>query len=221
MALLRGLKGVRNVISSQLTLHPQTDWLNDIKSEVGVARILSGMPDFGGVLRYEPGTSDFERQIDVMAWKVPVPEGEGCKHPVCKRIFSFIGASYTHAQLNDATHTALTRMFGPVAIAPFAHLSRIMQAGRVVDSQGRDTYLRRHLAEKHLRLPIFFIAGARNQLFLPESSLRTHHWLERINGAALYRRKVYADYAHMDFFIGRDAARDIYPDLIAELERHA
>ena len=221
MALLRGMKGVRNLIISQLTLHPQTDWLNDLKSEVGLAHVLAGMPELGGSIHYEPGNTDFDHQMDVMAWKVPIPEGEGCKHPVCKRIFSIIGASYTHAQLNDATHTSMTRMFGPVALAPFDQLSRIMQAGQVVDSQGRDIYLRRDLAEKHLKLPILFIAGARNQLFLPETSLRTHHWLECINGPELYRRKVYADYAHMDFFIGRNAARDIYPDLIAELGRYA
>ena len=62
------------------------------------------------------------------------------------------------------------------------------------------------------------MAGAGNQLFFPETSMRTQAWLSRHNDPALYTRHVFEGYAHMDLFVGRNAARDIFPTLIAQLE---
>ena len=36
----------------------------------------------------------------------------------------------------------------------------------------------------------------------------------------LYSRHVIPGYAHMDCFIGQDAARDVYPTITAQLDRH-
>jgi cholesterol oxidase len=63
------------------------------------------------------------------------------------------------------------------------------------------------------------VAGAKNQLFFPETCIRTQTWLSAYNDPALYTRHVFEDYAHMDLFIGRDAARDVFPYLIRQLER--
>jgi cholesterol oxidase len=62
------------------------------------------------------------------------------------------------------------------------------------------------------------VAGADNQLFFPEGSLRTQAWLSRLNDPSLYTRHVFEGYAHMDLFVGRNAARDVFPTLIAQLE---
>jgi cholesterol oxidase len=35
----------------------------------------------------------------------------------------------------------------------------------------------------------------------------------------LYSCHIIPEYAHMDCFIGKDAARDVYPIVLAELER--
>jgi cholesterol oxidase len=108
-------------------------------------------------------------------------------------------------------------MFGSVSLHPFEHLSLIMQRAKAVDSEGRDVYATPANAPR-LALPISFLAGARNQLFFPETSLRTQAWLSRYNDPSLYTRHVFEDYAHMDLFVGRNAARDIFPTLIAQLE---
>lgn len=219
MALLDGLSGVRSVIASQLTLHPITNWLNDLKSELGVSRLLQERSEFGGHVDFVPGESDFDRQLDAVLWGVPVPEGEACKNPVCRRLFAIMGPSYRHDQLNHATHTALARMVGPVSLRPFDQLSLIMQKGHVVDPLGHERYLTPERA-RHLALPIHFIAGARNQLFLPETSLRTLAWLRAHNDPGLYTRQLFKDYAHMDLFIGKNAATEVYPQLIKVLDRH-
>lgn len=234
MALTDGLAGVRSVVSSQLTLHPVTNWLNQAKADLGLVKLLEARAELNGRFDCVPASSrqtlgpqpDAQAQaaaradakIDVLAWGVPAPDGEACKNPVCRRVFALFGPSYRHAELNDATHCALAEWFGAVALSPFEQLSLIMQRGRAVDRDGRDIYTRREAAQR-LQLPIAFMAGARNQIFYPETSLRTHTWLSRVNGPARYVRRVFDDYAHMDLFIGRDAARDVFPWVIEQLQR--
>jgi len=128
------------------------------------------------------------------------------------------GPSWAHSQLNHATHTALAGMFGTVSLHPFEQLSVIMQRGKAVDADGNDCYVTPANAPR-LALPISFMAGADNQLFFPETSLRTQAWLQRYNDPALYRRQVFEGYAHMDLFVGRGAAREVYPWVVGELDR--
>ena len=218
MALLDGMTGVRSIVASQLTLHPVTNWLNHAKADLGVARLLEGYSPLRDRFDSVPGTTDLDREIDTLAWKVPVPAGEECKNPLCRRVFSIFGPSYAHARLNHATHTALAEMFGCVSLHPFEQLSLMMQQARAVDSQGRDVYVTRQNAPR-LALPISFVAGADNQLFFPETCMRTQRWLSACNDPALYTRHVFDGYAHMDLFVGRDAARDVFPYLITQLER--
>ncbi|WP_077001064.1 alpha/beta fold hydrolase [Variovorax sp. KK3] len=218
MALLDGMTGVRSIVSSQLTLHPVTNWLNYAKADLGLARLLEGYAPLQDRFDSVPGTTDLDREIDTLAWKVPVPHGEECKNPLCRRVFSIFGPSYAHAQLNHATHTALTEMFGCVSLRPFEQLSLMMQQAKAVDSKGRDSYVVPGKAHR-LALPIAFVAGADNQLFFPETCIRTQRWLSAHNDPALYTRQVFDGYAHMDLFVGRDAARDVFPYLIAQLEK--
>jgi choline dehydrogenase-like flavoprotein len=70
------------------------------------------------------------------------------------------------------------------------------------------------------KLPIDFIHGEHNRLFLPEGSQATYEWLQDANGPELYSRTVIPDYAHMDCFIGEDAARDVYPVITELLDKH-
>lgn len=109
-------------------------------------------------------------------------------------------------------------MFGCVSLRPFEQLSLMMQQAKAVDSEGRDVYVVPENAPR-LALPISFVAGAGNQLFFPETCIRTQSWLSAFNDPALYTRHIFDGYAHMDLFIGRDAARDVFPYLITQLER--
>jgi cholesterol oxidase len=232
MALLKGQTGVRSVISSALTLHPVTNWLSYIKVDLGLVRLMEQLDDFKGGFNVVPIALDevaekvkFDHQIDAVAWNVPVPEGEQCKNPVCHRVFSIFGPSYAHAQLNQATHDAMMDMFGEVAIPPFEQLALIMEREQAVDRFGKNIYLQRANAAK-LALPITFITGRLNQIFDPETVARTYRWVVEHNGPAneerhLYEQHLFEGYAHMDMFIGRNAAADVYPYLLERLEPYA
>jgi len=57
---------------------------------------------------------------------------------------------------------------------------------------------------------------------MPDTSLRTLNWLNDVNREwqHYYDRQVFQDYAHMDFFLGKRAHKDIYPAIIEALKRH-
>lgn len=135
-----------------------------------------------------------------------------------RRIFALFGPPHRHARLNDAAHTALAEWFGALALSPFEQLSLIMQRGRAVDREGRDVYASREAARRR-QLPIAFMAGARNQIFFPETSLRTRAWPSHVIDPGLYVRRVFDGHAHMNLSIGRDAARDVHPWVIEQLRR--
>lgn len=222
MAMLGGMPGVRSVVSSQLTLHPVTNWLSYLKTDLDLPRLLGGMSQFKDgfdiVVRSNP-PSDLDYEIDTVVWNVPVPEGEQCTNPVCRRIFAIFGPSYTHGQLDQATHVAMREWFGRIALKPFEQLALMMQAGLAVNAEGADTWLGAPGAVQRLALPISFVVGGLNQIFYPETSARTLAWLRAHNDPQLYSRHVFDRYAHMDLFIGRDASRDVFPLLLQELER--
>ena len=202
MALMRGLRGVRSAVCSQLTLHPVTDWLNYLKADVGLADLLAASNTH--VLDIRSDDSDEAKAIDAMLYRLPTPAGEECNNPVCHRIFAVFGPSYTHEQLNNETHAALQEMFGEISTSSFKQLAEIIRQGQVVDKDGGNTYLP-EVAK--LDLPLSFIVGQKNQIFYPDTSLRTFRWLKAHNPGQDYDRRLFSGYAHMDIFIGRNAAQ--------------
>jgi cholesterol oxidase len=234
MSLLRGTidqRLVRHVVSSQLTLHPVVDWLNDTKADLGLVPLIEQLrlPRYGidltqridlrsVVLPAHPTKRQLgAKAIDTALWMVPQPDGEACVNPVCRRVFSVFGPSYTHAQLNFATHEAMLEMFGEIALRPFEQLADVVRQGLAVDAHGGDTYVTSANARR-LAMPIDFVVGARNQIFLPETSQRTLDWLVDHNGPHHYTRHVFEDYAHMDLWIGRSANVDVFPYVAERLD---
>lgn len=213
MAQLAGLEGVRSAISSCLTLHPVGPPLNRLRARGRLAEIM----DTIGIKRMS--TTFNSDQLDDRVLDVLLrvyPGVERCNNPVCRRIKFLYGDVFTHDQLNDETHENLAPLFGRASAYTFRHITRMMRKGHVVDAKGGNTYMP-HL--ERLSIPITFIHGERNHLFLPEGSRRTYELLREANGDELYRRHVIAGYAHMDCWIGKDASRDVYPLVLEELER--
>ncbi len=251
MALLNGMQGIRSVVSSQLTLHPVTNWFNKFKADTYIARMLrDGLPssllpmadalapnkavadlfrglrtiDANSVVdpeKDEPEKYMQDQVINMLTWEVPFPNDAPCYSPTCHRIFGIYGPVFAHEQLNEETHNAVQTVFGELSTRPFQHIAEIVRQGIAVDAEGQNTYLEHY---ENLRLPITFLAGALNQEFMPDTSLRTLNWLTEVNpkqaAADYYDRLVWQDYAHMDFFLGKNSSRDIYPSIIKALQRH-
>jgi cholesterol oxidase len=127
------------------------------------------------------------------------------------------GQVYGHDQLNEATHEAMHEMFGIANVTAFKHILTMINAGKMVDKDGNDVYLPNI---ERLKIPLTLFQAADNKLFLPEGTERTFQMLCDKNGVEGYYRIVVPKYQHMDCFIGKDSARDIFPLILAELDQH-
>ena len=141
-----------------------------------------------------------------------VPSKEQCTSAVCRRILGIYGDVFKHANLNEATHQAIHEMFGIANMTTFNHLSLMVRKEQIVDKDGGDTYLP-HM--DRLAIPVTFVTGAENNLFLPEGTAKTLQTLSKANDAKLYQRILFPNYAHMDLYIGRDSARDSSRTIVA------
>jgi cholesterol oxidase len=213
MSMMQGLEGVRAAICSALALFPITSTLNEVKAGLNLGSFLT-------LLGEETITPDFDSENweDKLADEVLrlFPSQGRYRDPVERRIQMIYGAVYDHDQIDPQTHAVMHEIFGVANLATFNHIALLVRKGMVLDSQGRDVYLP-HL--DRLNFPISFIHGLKNKLFLPAGTAKTLELLRRVNDPRNYKRFTIPEYAHMDLFAGRNAARDIFPLLAAELDR--
>ena len=214
MSMTLGLEGVRSAVSSQLTLHPVPPLLNDIKADLYLANFITVL-----------GVDDLDTTYDKKKWTDRLyekvlrlyPTKERCNNPVCHRILFMYGEVFDHDQLNVDTHDNIGEMFGVANMETFQHITKMLRADHAVTWENENTYLEN---AKNVQTPILFIHGENNRLFLPEGSRKTYDFLCETNGPQLYSRKVIPNYAHMDCFIGKNAARDVYPLVREELDKY-
>ena len=213
MSMLAGkLEGkIRSAICSQLAFYPLSPPLNEFRAGTRIASVLSAL----GV---DTLTTDFDSSnwLDRLTDAVLniYPTRGRFKSPTERRIQLLYGEVYKHDNLNAATHAAMQEVFGEANLASFQHIAMLVRKGKILNAEGKDVYLP-HV--ERLAIPITLIHGAQNHLFLPEGSRQTLRTLCARNDATLYQMITYPTYAHMDFFIGENAATDIFPDLVAQL----
>jgi cholesterol oxidase len=216
MAMLAGMPRVRSAVCAQFTTHLVNSPLNRVKAALHLSEALHAF----GTHRLAPNTRFDVPDVllDLGLRALPMASEERCGQAVCRWINAVYGCTHRHAQLNDATHQALNRMFGVGNIKSLEHLALMTRRGLAVDHQGRDVYLPHR---ERLRLPILLLQGERNYIFSPEGSARTLRWLQNGADPSLYKRAVLPGYAHLDAIVGRDAARDVYPVILGHLEATA
>jgi cholesterol oxidase len=215
MATIEGLKAVRSAVCSQVTTYFHTDALNRLKAQIGLANGLAaiGIRNVNALFRPNLGDAAIETVLQLF----PASQAERCRDPVCHRIFGIFGPVYTHSQLDSATHRAMSEIFGVANVTVLKHLLKILRAGKAVDAKGKDAYLP-HVARLS-GYPIHFIAGTKNEICKPSASEQLYQELAK-PGSDQFTRTVFDGYAHLDCFVGKNAAKDIFPDLVHQLDRH-
>lgn len=215
MAMLAGLQGVRSAVCSQVATHVRAPVLTRIKSGLHLPDVL-GTLGVDSLTAYADTRADWQEALfDDMLRLYPIEFEERCRSSVCHRITFLYGTLYEHDQLNNATHENLHEMFGVAAIEALSHLALMVRKGHLVDARGKDVYLP-HM--KRLAIPISFIHGAENGCYHPESTEITYEKLRVANGD-LYSRHVIPSYGHIDCIYGKNAVTDVYPLMLAHLDK--
>ena len=218
MALLHGIKGVRSVVLSQISTHLKVPAIGEIKAGLHLPDVVAalGVKD---LTAYRDSHADWKQRLFDDALRLyPIKHGEECRSAVCHRISFMYGLLYDHKNLSQRLHDNLHELFGVCSIETFEHLALMARVGHVVAANGAEDYLP-HL--DRMKLPIAFVHGGDNQCFLPDSTKTTYDLLCQANGPDLYTRHVVDGYGHIDCIFGRDAASDVYPHILAPLERTA
>src|SRR5262249_9396050 len=171
MSMLSGLQGVRSAICSQLGLFPVTSTVNEVKAGLHMAGVLQAL-----------GETKVDTNLAVNDWRNKLaaaviqmfPRKEFCKSSVCHQVRLIFVDSYKHDNLTASTHDALYEMFGVANLRTFKHILLTIEKNHVVDEKGKDVYLPN---VARLKLPIVFIQGVENQLFLPPGTHQTFRYL--------------------------------------------
>jgi cholesterol oxidase len=217
------LKGcVRSVVASQVAAHLAVAPFTEVKSGLYLSSLLR-------LLRVQHASASFNprRWSD---WSIDqllkfYPTKERCSNPVCRRLLFLLHEIYRHRNLNSETHDAIYKWFGVSSMSALKHLSLMVRTGYVVDAEGNDVYLHRDDPARYrtqlnrLGIPISFMYGKHNRAFLPGATRTIYEELCKVHGKGRYCWKQFKNYGHFDCFIGRDAARDVFPWILAQLLR--
>jgi pimeloyl-ACP methyl ester carboxylesterase len=215
MALGGGMEGVRSATFSALAGHPIPTPANKLRAGVRLATLFRALGIKGLNTDYRAGALP-DRAVDGLMRALPFKRAYDS--PEGRRIYFIYGDVFDHSQIDETTmRESVPSFFGNGNMTFFEHISLMIRKGRAVDARGRDAYWAN---TDRFRMPISFITGERNRMFVPAGIAQSHDWLRQANGPDLYSRHVVQDYAHLDLWLGHDAARDVFPIALAELERH-
>jgi hypothetical protein len=214
---------IDTAILSQVGAHPVGASLNELKA---IARL--------GVLLERFGLKSLRVTVHAAyTYRRPVfdrllkyyPTEDPCDNPVCRRVRFVFGESYLHANLNRQTHDAIIEMFGnPKAgraayanLRALRHLAAIVRRGTLVDEEG-DPYLTDDGLGKleELKMQLCLMSGELNAIFPKRGIETTQAYFKRKQVRGLLEPIMLPDYAHMDCFIGADAAR-VFQDIVDKL----
>lgn len=209
---------VKLIISNAVSLHPVVPHFSEFK-------INHWLPLVSHVTHYlDPQWGNEAPDLTAKAITLLVRAvHHECHNTVCKLVSFTYGSGFpalwSHANLNEETHEWLKHEFAKVPLTFFQQMRECIRAGHLVPVEGY-----RELPEDFAERPpetdarFVLLAGEQNACFLAESQTRTFEQLEhqRPGYHALHRLP---GYGHLDVFMGKDAARDVFPLILSELDR--
>lgn len=151
-----------------------------------------------------------------------------CDEPSCHMLSLMWGsgwpALFLHENLAPQTHRRLADLFGGTGLNYHRHVARMVKAGnravKMFPGDPRYNGLPDDYFEAGVGIgtPVLFVTGDKNRVFA-DSNIHCYERL-RERGAAHHRLQVFADYGHQDLFMGKDAARDVFPDLLGFIRQN-
>ena len=216
---------VSTIISNAVSLHPVVPRTTCIKSKLAL-KLVSRFTDY---LDAQWGSKvpppNLMAKFILLLTRVFHHE---CQNLVCKlSSFSYgfglmIPVLWRHENLTAETHEWIKDEFGKVPLRFFQQMDRCFSAGHLVKFETGIDY--KELPDDYTVPPpktdacFAFFAGESNACFRKESQEKSFDYFnrQRRNYHSLH---ILPGYGHLDMFIGKDAARDVFPIMAAELEK--
>src|SRR6201991_4054116 len=215
MAVGGGMRGLRSATFSSLAGHPIPTPGNQARAHARLATLFKLMRIKRLDVEYHPQRID-GRAVELVMRTLPF------KHiydnPIMRRIYFIYGDVFAYEHIDDRTMTeAVPSFFGGGNMTFFETMSLMIRAkeGRAADGANACW-----ANLEPFDLPINFLTGEHNRMFVPKGLQRTYDTLRSAHGPKNYSHAVIKDYAHLDLWLGTNAVRDVWPTALAELEKH-
>jgi len=220
MAAVAGLlPEVTTVLSNAVSLHP-------LIPSATLAKFRVTLPSLHRLVDYlDPQWGNHADTLMaklITAWVLATHHE--CDNNVC-RLASFTYGTghptlWRHENLNAATHEWVKQEFGKVPTSFFEQIYKCVLAGHLVSVDQLPSLPQDFgaLPPPQTEARFVFFAGTENVCFLPESQLKTYQYFDRMR-PGFHRLHYLPGYGHLDPFIGEHASRDVFPLMLAELEK--
>jgi len=206
---------VTTIVTNAVSLHPQVSWISHQKSRYAV-------PLVGRMTSYlNPQWGDKAQGLvpRMLQGLVKLTHHE-CANAVCRFSSFTYGTGFPvlwrHENLSESTHEWIRQEFASVPMTFFDQMALCLDAGHLV-SKLPGLPPNPTATPPLTRARIAFIAGELNDCFKWQSQQASFDWFER-DRPNYHSLHVLGGYGHLDVFIGKNAERDTFPILIAELD---
>lgn len=218
MSAIAGLvPQVNTIISNAVSLHPIVPDISLLKLKVTVpiVKLLTPYlnPHWG---KQAPGL--VPKLIKLL---VRMTHHE-CDNDVCKMVSFTYGTGWptlwAHKHLDEVTHEWISEEFKEVPLRFFEQIKRCVIHGNLINLDSLSGLPRDYAAVKPKTQARFaFFAGANNICFLPQSQQKTFEYFDAIK-PGFHSLHIIPDYGHLDIFLGKNAATDVFPLMLQQLD---
>lgn len=227
MSLFGGaVSGIRSAILNSVALTPHVPAWSKFKLHVGPAACdyLLGVDYFNPQWRWQRGWS-FGKML---AYGVDFFHRE-CDSPVCHMLSFMWGggtpALFKHENMAPETHDRLGDLFGGINVNYYRHVLKMVKANHTAVKFAPDNPRYNSLPNNYMdnvaqvTTPLLLSQGQENYVFA-DSNIHCYERLEQ-QVPGRHQLRVFANYGHQDVFMGKQAATDIFPSLLAFLQSHS
>ncbi|KAL4963269.1 uncharacterized protein BDV14DRAFT_202097 [Aspergillus stella-maris] len=155
--------------------------------------------------------------LDHLVALYPVPRRDRCTSSACHRTSFAFGLLWNHENLDRSIHDNIDRFFNGTYTKSLEHITRMGSKGMCLDNDLNGLLTETNL-ERLRGVPIMFISGSDNEVFMPEGTLKDYELLRRRFGEGMYRRFVPEGYGHLDTIVGKSADEDVWWKIESHLE---
>ncbi|KAK6595436.1 glucose-methanol-choline oxidoreductase [Botrytis cinerea] len=209
-------------------------FMNPIWATLNLAKALAGPIPFDKLYKFFGGNwfscsstkedSYFQQAVNQLLRFYPDKRCEICNNVSCHRCSLIFGRLWNHNNLNEATHRQINRFFSGVNMTCLHLLMRMGTIGHVT---GNAPLFHPLTSSKNIRrlkdIPFFLFSGSDNKVLNPESTTKTLEILREENGGGsefeMYERTEIRGYGHLDCWMGREAYKDVYPEVRERVDR--
>ncbi|MGA4508539.1 alpha/beta fold hydrolase [Propionibacteriaceae bacterium G1746] len=222
----KAVTGITSVVANSVGLTPRVPSWSRLKLKVAPALVeyVLGFPNLNPRWSQDPGFTPgelFSRGVSLFHRE--------CDVPACHMLSMMWGtgwpALYEHENLADVTHRRGGDLYGATSMNYYRHVRKMVEAdGHPLKYDPRrpdlsslpDDYW---AGVRDIATPVLFTTGANNRVFT-DSNIVNHARL-RDEGCDQHELVVYPGYGHQDVFMGKDVARDCFPQMVDFMTRMA